>query len=114
MRSILIIILFSIIGACSSEKISVPQGPEGSWWLGGADGGVFVNITDDQNINDDLYIGTIYFDADQAIWYQGPFKLIGDLKFQVNDHSQFLAWDGENLYLKESSSLKAVNPIPQL
>ena len=114
MRISLIVILTFILSACTDETYSPPQGPEGSWWLGGDDGGVFVKITDDENTHDDIYSGTIYYDADQTIWYEGSFKLVGSLKFSVDDHNLFLAWDGERLYLKESSYLEAINPVPPL
>lgn len=113
MRNLHILILIFIIG-CTSEVYTAPVGPAGSWWLGGEDGGVFVDIKDNNNINDDLYTGTIYFDADQTVWYQGAFKLIGHLNFEVNNHSHYLFWDGEFLYLTESSYLKTVNPISPL
>ncbi len=79
-----------------------------------ADGGVFVDIKDDNNRNDATYYGTIYFDSDKTIWYQGPFKLVGNINFQVDNHEQYSGWDGERLHLQDSSYLEAVNPIPLL
>lgn len=114
MRNLYIVLFLFSIGACSSELYIPPQGPTGSWWLGGADGGVFIDFKDDDNIHDKLYSGTIYYDADQTVWYRGPFKLIGDLAFNVENHEQYLAWDGERLYLQESSYLQPVNPVPPL
>lgn len=114
MRRLLIITLAALIGACTFEKNTPPIGPEGSWWLGGDDGGVFVDIKDDDNANDRIFIGTIYFDADKSIWYQGPLKLVGNIKYSIEDHDQYIAWDGERLLLKESSYLEAINPVPPL
>ena len=114
MRNLLISIFIVIVSACTAEKYSAPQGPDGSWWLGGADGGVFVEIKDDNNVHDNIYTGIIYFDADQTIWYEGPFKLVGNLNFSVDNHDKYLAWDGERLYLEESSYLEAINPVPPL
>lgn len=113
MKNLFIVILL-FFSACSSEQYKPPKGPAGSWWLGGADGGAFINIKDDENSNDRMYTGTIYFDADQTVWYQGPFKLIGDLTFEVENHDHYLAWDVERLYLQGSSYLEDVNPIPPL
>jgi hypothetical protein len=114
MKTFFITLLLLIISACTSEIQKTPQGPAGSWWLGGADGGVFVDIKNDNNKNDRKYYGTIYYDADQAIWYQGPFQLIGNLEFNVDDHQQYIGWDGEKLHLKASSYLEPLNPIPPL
>ncbi len=61
-----------------------------------------------------IYYGTIYFDSDNQIWYQEPFKLVGKLKFDVDNHDQILGWDGQRQYLKESSYLEAMNPISPL
>jgi len=114
MKILLIILLVLVIGACTTESNTAPQGPEGSWWLGGADGGVFVDIKDDNNRNDAIYYGTIYFDSDKTIWYQGPFKLVGNINFQVDNHEQYSGWDGKRLHLQDSSYLEAINPIPLL
>lgn len=113
-KTLLVALLLLAVGACSTEQNTVAQGPEGSWWLGGADGGVFVDIKDDNNRNDTIYYGTIYFDSDKTIWYQGPFKLVGNIKFQVDNHEQYSGWDGERLHLQNSSYLDPLNPIPSL
>ncbi len=114
MRHIYLLAGILFLVACTTEVHQVPEGPAGSWWLGGDDGGAFIDIKDDENTNDNLYSGTIYYDADNQIWYQGPFKLVGKLKFDINNHDQYLAWDGERLYLKEQSYLQALNPVPPL
>jgi len=114
MKTLLASLLLLAIGACSTEQYTAAQGLEGSWWLGGADGGVFVDIKDNNNRDDTIYYGTIYFDSDKTIWYQGPFKLVGDIKFQVDNHEQYSGWDGERLHLQNSSYLEPVNPIPPL
>jgi hypothetical protein len=104
-----------VLSACNVETITTAkEGPEGSWWLGGLDGGAYIKITEDNNPDDNLYQGVIFFDYDKTVWYRGPFKLIGNLDFSIDDHDPYLAWDGERLYLKQSSYLEAVNPIPKL
>lgn len=89
-------------------------GPDGSWWLGGADGGVFIKIEEDANPNDRLYQGTIYFDGSEKIEYKGEFKLVGDIKFSPDKHVQYQFWDGEKLHLQESSYLQPTESIPKL
>jgi len=114
MKILSITLLVLTIGACTTESDTTPQGPKGSWWLGGADGGVFVNIKDDNNPDDTIYYGTIYFDSDKTVWYQGLFKLVGSINFKVDNYEQYSGWDGERLHLQGSSYLEPVNPIPSL
>lgn len=82
--------------------------------MGGADGGVYILIEEDENLNDSLYCGRVYYEDDKTIWYEGPFKLVGDIDFSINNRDQYLGWDGESILLKESSYLEALNPIPPL
>ena len=114
MKNTLLVLLIFMSVACTSEKIPTPPGPNGSWWLGGDDGGVYIDIKDDDNSDDKIFVGTIYNDADNTIWYQGPLRLVGNIEFAVNNRDLYLFWDGERLHLKESSYLEAVNPIPPL
>lgn len=111
-KSTLIFFSFAL-SACSIET-EEKNGPNGSWWLGGDDGGVFVRIWDDENKNDKLYQGEIYFENTQKIWYQGKFQLVGDLNFTIEDRAQYQFWDGEKLYLIESSYLEPTSAIPTL
>ena len=106
-----IITSFFLITACSIEE-QTKVGPNDSFWLGGADGGVFIDIKDDDDPNDQIYVGTIYNDGDQTIWYQGPFKLVSTSAFAVDNRDLYSFWDGEKLYLKDGSYLEPVNPIP--
>ncbi|MFD1215132.1 hypothetical protein [Microbulbifer celer] len=100
-----------ILTACSLEKVPA-TGPDGSWWVGGSDGGVFVKITDDDNPSDKFYTGTIYYEYDQSVWYRGVFKLVGDIEFSPEKRDQYLAWDGERLHLTGSSYLEATEDFP--
>ncbi|MFT6123467.1 MAG: hypothetical protein ACJASG_002001 [Oleiphilaceae bacterium] len=111
----ILVILSSVLTltACSSEELAV-VGPNGAWWVGGDDGGVFINIMDDENATDEIYTGTIYFDHDQSIWYQGKLKLIGDIKFSPNEHRLYQGWDGERLHLINAAYLEVIEPIPEL
>ncbi len=100
---------------CSCSIDEEPKlGPDGSWWLGGDDGGVFVNIADDANPNDNIYRGTIYNDSDHSIWYQGAFELSGEIDFNPQDRKSYLFWDGQFLHLEGGSYLQAVDPVPEL
>jgi len=112
MKIILFLLFCLTVTACSVDEEK--KGPEDSWWLGGADGGAFIKIEEDSNLNDKLYQGVVFFDHDNSIWYRGPFKLVGDIKFTINNHDLYLFWDGEKIHLQQDSYLEAVNPIPQL
>ena len=110
----LTVFLILITTACSIEQDEPKVGPESSWWLGGADGGAYIKIEEDNNRNDDLYQGVIFFDHDKSVWYHGPFKLIGDIEFSIENRDLYLFWDGERLHLQQSSYLQAVKPVPAL
>lgn len=106
-------LLMLALSSCSLE-VKEKTGPDGSWWLGGADGGVFIKMEDDAIPNDRLYQGIIYFDSSKKICYQGEFKLVGNIKFSPENHQQYQFWDGEKLHLTESSYLQPTGPIPEL
>ena len=108
------LLLLIFLTSCSAEISKQNTGPEGSWWLGGDDGGVYIKIEEDSNPNDNIYQGVIFFDHDKTVWYRGPLKLVGKLKFSIKDHNSYRFWDGERVQLKESSYLEAVNPVPNL
>ncbi len=110
----LLLVTFSLCACDIEEEIEYKTGPEGSWWVGGADGGVYILISDDENTDDKIYYGKIFYDSDKTIWYEGPLELEGNLEFSVENREQYLGWDGENLHLIESSYLKAINPVPPL
>lgn len=106
-------LLLFLLSSCTIET-DEKAGPDGSWWLGGDDGGVFVNIQEDSNPDDNLYQGVIYFDNNQEIWYKGEFELVGNIKFSPENREQYVFWDGEKLHLLDSSYLQPTQPIPPL
>lgn len=110
---IILAIIATLLFACAFEKVE-KSGPDGSWWLGGDDGGVFIKVIDDHNFHDKLYVGAIYFDSNHKIWYRGPMRLVGDIDFVPENREQYLFWDGEKLHLNESSYLEPMQPIPPL
>lgn len=107
------VLMCFFLASCTIET-EEKSGPEGSWWLGGDDGGVYIKIQEDSNPNDNLYQGAIYFDGNQSVWYKGEFKLVGNIKFSPENHAQYQFWDGEKLHLVESSYLEPTQPIPPL
>lgn len=100
-----------LVFSCSVET-EEKKGPSGSWWVGGADGGVFVDIRDDENPHDDRYIGTVYYEHDQSVWYSGEFLLEGKIEgFTPANRSLYEGWDGDSLHLVGEAYLKATGPI---
>jgi len=104
-----LLILSFLLFACGNQS-SNTKGPDGTWWVGGADGGVYVFIEDDENKSDQLYQGTIFYEHDQSIWYSGKFEYNRKTPLDYNNKSIFDGWDGEKLFLKDNSYLAAINP----
>ena len=102
------------MSGCVIEEDPPKAGPNGSWWVGGLDGGVFLKVTDDGNPNDLFYHGVIYFESDKTVWYKGQLKLVGDTSFSPEDKDRYEGWDGERLHLKNGVYLEATQPIPAL
>jgi hypothetical protein len=113
-KFLIVLFLYLITISCSVEEGEARKGPENSWWLGGADGGAYIKIEEDNNTHDNLYQGVVFFENDKTVWYRGPFKLVGDIKFTVDNHDLYLFWDGEKIHLQQGSYLEAVNPVPPL
>ena len=72
-------------------------------WVGGADGGVYVEI----GRNDKNYSGTVYTDSTGDAWYNGFFTYRGTAEFDVKSAASYTGWDGEMLYLANGEYLKA-------
>lgn len=108
------LIALALLATGCEVETETKTGPNGSWWVGGADGGVFIQVMDDANPNDERFTGTVYFEHDQSIWYQGPLRLVGKTQLDPADRSQYLGWDGERLHLDGGAWLEAVDPVPPL
>ncbi len=105
----LIAILFLSIAITGCSQADEVRGdkpdavPEAAIWVGGSDGGVYVNIT---WVNDE-YSGGVYFEHNGEIWYEGPFEYSGEKAFDVSDKASYSAWDGEKLYLTNGEWLQS-------
>lgn len=109
---ILLTFIFSLILISCEEVVSPnPNGPNGSWWTGGDDGGVYVFIKDDINTTDNIYQGTIYYEHDHSVWYKGKFSYNKSTALDYTNKSNYSGWDGERLYFKDHSYLKATGKI---
>ncbi|QLE84789.1 hypothetical protein FLM48_06640 [Shewanella sp. Scap07] len=112
MKLLAVLLLMVIINGCEPVSSYEPETrpitvPKTALWVGGPDGGVYVAM----NNTDKGYVGTVYFDGDGEVWYQGSFKYTGTAPFDVNSLSVYAAWDGDTLYLTDGSQLVST-PTP--
>lgn len=75
-------------------------------WIGGADGGVFINITPTETPR--IYTGTIY-SASGVILYRGRLRHTGNTAFDVNNADSYQGWDGDFLFLRHQEKLVAID-----
>ena len=113
-HSLIIAVAIILLTACEPYEPPDANGPGGSWWVGGVDGGVYVFIEDDDNPADNIYQGSIYFDSDKTLWYRGKFQYSENTAIDVNNRDIYSGWDGARLYLKDNSYLTAMGEIPAL
>ena len=108
------LLLVVLLAACdiqsNSESTQAPQKPdtvsEEAIWVGGADGGVFVELSETDN--DGIYTGSIRYGHNGGLWYQGKFMYTGDDPFALDERSSFKSWDGTTLYLSNQEQLVAI------
>lgn len=84
--------------------------PAEAFFVGGADGGVYVQLNAARERAESIYTGTIFY-ADGQTWYEGAFRL-EPAKANAIDTSNktlFDAWDGEVLYLRDRRRLRALD-----
>tara|TARA_R110002126_G_scaffold75469_23_gene188410 strand:+ start:14667 stop:14996 length:330 start_codon:yes stop_codon:yes gene_type:complete len=108
MKQVVIFLVTLCLFACQPVISNEPQArpaavPIAALWVGGADGGVFVEISQ----NESGYSGTIYTDSTGEIWYHGNFTYSGNSQFDVNSTASYTGWDGEKLYLANGEYLQA-------
>ena len=114
MHKYLMLLLCVFFSGCEPYVPPDPNGPNGSWWVGGLDGGVYVFMEDDANPSDNIYQGSIYFDADKTLWYKGKFQYSQNTRLDYKNREIYSGWDGERLLLKDQSYLQAMEAIPLL
>ena len=86
-------------------------GPDGSWWLGKEDKGVYIYIEDNGNAQDRLYKGVIYSGSDETVLYEGEFDYSKHTPLDFENRSIYSRWDGKRLYLKDNSFLKPLGKV---
>ncbi len=94
------------------ESTSGPPRPAGlpaeAFWLGGPDGGVFVELQRAEGPSLPQYSGAVYH-PDGSLWYKGRFTLepSGGAPVDLKDRGQFAGWDGTRILLKDGRALLA-------
>lgn len=113
----LFILILLICLGCYSDHSSVSNDyktrpkniPESAIWVGGADGGVYVLVSEVSK-NRNVYFGKV-FHENGNVWYKG--RLILSPKNSsppgnLIDENLYTGWDGDTLYLKNGSVLKTI------
>jgi hypothetical protein len=93
-----------------SDQPPRPVGvPENAFWVGGADGGVFIILEKQSGDASGVYQGTIYHDSSGRIWYRG--RLIvepkGNAIVDITNPKLFDGWDGRYLHLIDGRRMEA-------
>jgi len=79
--------------------------PAGAFFVGGADGGVYVTIKKENNKN--IYNAIIYSDGQKKIiLFKGKLQLNTSKKIDYKNPKIYSAWDGDILYLTNGDYLK--------
>ena len=111
MRSSLLVALAGLFlalgtGHSRAEPARPLTVPSSAFWLGGPDGGVFVQLK--LVTAPGIYSGSIYH-PDGALWYRGRFLLrpTGGKAIDPADIQQFSFWDGSQLVLEDGRALLA-------
>lgn len=109
-----LLILAFLLSGCDVQSNADPAQPpekpssvpDEAIWVGGADGGVFVKLS--ETARNDLYTGSIYRGHSGEVWYQGRFEYTGDEAFDPDKPSNYESWDGTVLHLNNQESLAAI------
>lgn len=81
--------------------------PSDAIWVGGLDGGVFLDL---KKISDQVAQGTVYTDLGD-IFYRGRLEITeGQIDFPLNSMLAYQGWDGENMMLRDGRLLASIDP----
>jgi hypothetical protein len=94
-----------------SEPERPSKVPKQALWVGGADGGVFVQIRDVPE-SDRIYRMAIYNGRTGEVLYSGLAELrpSSASRVKVSDPGSYSGWDGEKLILSDQRTLAPVKP----
>jgi hypothetical protein len=107
MKTLLSLVLLFFLIACkpnvSLDSNIKPNGvPESAFWVGGADGGVYIDIIKKSK---NEYYSKIYFDTTGEVWYEGILHYSGTQELEITNKNIYSFWDGDILYLVNNEYL---------
>ena len=111
MKIILSIAFILFLSACEPQSSYEPESrpssvPEQALWIGGADGGIYLEIS---KTSDSTYYSKIYFDSTGEIWFEGNLTYEGNKALEITNPEIFSFWDGDSLYLVNNEKLSRAN-----
>ncbi|WP_324171794.1 hypothetical protein [Sulfurimonas sp.] len=82
--------------------------PKSAMWIGGLDGGVYIDIKKLPIDEKTIYRATVFYESG-SIDYNGTLKinLLGK-NFNYSDVNAYSGWDGDTLYLRDGRFLQVV------
>jgi hypothetical protein len=106
MKHILFVLALAIIAGCSTQPSRPSTVPSDAFFVGGADGGVFLRCSRNSS-NTKTYQCSIYNDFSGEVLSEGIFAVAasGNPDFDPNDKGMYDSWDGRGLHLKDGRVL---------
>jgi hypothetical protein len=105
-----LVLLVATLLSCTCAPATPPRPaglPAEAMWVGGPDGGVFIQLKRQDDPGPPTYTGTVYH-SDGSVWYEGGFMLEpAGGKVDPADKSQFAGWDGTQILLQDGRALVA-------
>jgi hypothetical protein len=113
-RITFVVALLVLLMGCK-VRFSEPPRPSGvpkeSLWVGGADGGVFVQIREVTKSNS-MYRMVVYHGRTGEILFRGLAELrpAGKGRLNIDDPGSYSGWDGEKMILSDERTLEPIKP----
>jgi len=83
--------------------------PKTALWVGGVDGGIYLEIKKDQNDKPNIYRGVIYHSSGD-IDFKGKLSINSkEPSFEYNNSESYSSWDGDILYLRDGRELTIIS-----
>lgn len=109
MKTLSFLLIMFLLTACNPVDTYEPENrpdstPETAFWIGGADGGVYIDINT-YDISKKKYYVKIYFDSTGELWFEGVLVYSGKENLNITDKNIYSFWDGDTLYLVNNETL---------
>ena len=105
--TLLCLLLAALIVGCGSMPPRPDTVPAGAFWVGGSDGGVFVQLAKEPSDPDQVYRAKIYYEKGE-LWYEGTLTLEppNGPPVDIANAEAFSGWDGTQLILADGRTLR--------